>query len=111
MRGRLTSLSMPAEALAEPVVTTARFGRRTRDMSGLDQRSAARVIGASIAVMPILRPGLAGSVTPADVVIAGSVLVVLLWLGSNRLQVRMPLGLSVATLVAGGPLGRSSVTT
>ena len=98
----MTSLSMPADTLARPVVSTPRFGRPTRDMSGLDQRSAARAIGASIAVMPILRPGLAGSVTPADVVIAASILVVALWLGSNRLPVKLPLGVAVATSVVGG---------
>jgi hypothetical protein len=102
MRGSLTSPSMPAEALARPVVSILRFGRPTRDMSGLDQRSAARVIAASIALLPVLRPGLGGSLTPADLVIAASLLVVALWLGSNRLPVKVPLGTAVATSVAGG---------
>ena len=56
----------------------------------------------SIAALPLLRPGLAGALTPADLAIAASVLAVALWLGSGHLQVRVPLALSVALLVAGG---------
>jgi len=102
MRGTVTSRSAPAEVPARAVESFAPIGRSSRDMSALDQRSAARVIAASVALMPLLRPGLAGAVTPADVVIAASVLVAALWLGSNRLPVRTPLAVSVAVLVMGG---------
>lgn len=104
MRGSSASASAPAEGPARAVAPTARIGRSSLDMSALDQRSAARVVAASIAMVPLLRPGLAGAVTPADVVIAASVLVAALWLGSNRLPVQLPLAASVAMLVAGGLL-------
>jgi hypothetical protein len=102
MREHLTSPSAPAEALVRAAASADRIARPSRDAIAIDQRVAARVVGASLAMVPVLRPGLAGALTPADVAIAASVLVVALWLGSDRAQVKVPLAASVAMLVAGG---------
>jgi O-antigen ligase len=98
----LVSLSAPAEAPVPAVVSAAPAAATSWEASTIDQRMAARVVAVSIATLPLLRPGLAGAVTPADLTIAAAVLAVALWLGSGHLRMRVPLAFSVALIVAGG---------
>ncbi|MGZ8580360.1 MAG: O-antigen ligase family protein [Actinomycetota bacterium] len=77
----------------------------------IDQRWAARVIGASIWLLPVLRPGL-GPVRPADLAIVGATCLVIFWLGWSRNPIRMPFVVSmtlfgiaglIAALASGHP--------
>ncbi|HET9312188.1 MAG TPA: O-antigen ligase family protein [Actinomycetota bacterium] len=99
---------MAVEAAAAPLAT-ARLEARSRE----DHRWAAMALGASIWLLPVLRPGL-GTVRPADLAIVGSTAVVVLWLGWSRVPLRMPFAASmtlfgIAGLVAASVSGHATI--
>ena len=101
---------MAAEAAAAPLAS-ARHEARSRD----EHRWVAMGLGASIWLLPVLRPGL-GPVRPADLAIVGATAVAILWLGWSRVPIRMPFAASmmlfgVAGLVAASVSGHATIGT
>jgi hypothetical protein len=75
-----------------------------RDAAWGADKVVAAAVGASMALMPLLRPGLAGSITFSDVTIGVAVMAAFLWLGASAHVVRFPLVLSVGIMIGAGAL-------
>jgi hypothetical protein len=74
-----------AVAAFAPPFAPARLEARARR----EHRLAALALGASIWLLPVLRPGM-GPVRPADLAIVGSTAVVIFWLGWSRAPIQLP---------------------
>jgi O-antigen ligase len=99
---------MAVEVLAAPFAPARLEARAHRE-----HRFAALALGASIWLLPVLRPGM-GPVRPADLAIVGSTAVVIFWLGWSRVPIRLPFVASmtlfgIAGLVAASLSGHPTV--
>ncbi len=90
--------------MTSAVAAIASFGR-TRERVARDDTLPVIAVGAAIAGLPLLLPKGPGNSAPADLLIGGAVLVVLVWAASVRARVRLPYVTPVAVFMIAGAIG------
>jgi hypothetical protein len=89
----------PAPPADRRAASVARLAHR-----GHGERLAVGLAAASVALLPLLKPGGPMNLAPVDLLMALAVLACLLWAGMSRWPLRWPYALPAALMITGGAL-------